>query len=687
MFVKSNNIKFYPTGYRGNTETNYCYDPESKLNTEENSRRAYNTLITYKDTNVNKHVGDVVISKDYEYAQPPQDQDYKFNKFEFIISGYYVKLLDADKVFYDLINSNNNGKSIYAEIKIVNRGLDEKEKLNPSGSSTVDEDNTAIICRSVISLKSPDTSGQSISTVDDATRGNENSNLDIDGDFTGVNFIISNNTKIDESNGIHVFKILEKNVDNQWKVPNSSKMLITLDDIYGGYELDAASSTLKTKNTITEYITKDTTVDKGNNSYIKLDDESIKIHVKPEEVSLDSEIDVDSSQIKLEQSSSNVSAYIKMLSTDGTSSDIEIYNDYGVGTKDPSTISIKKGNLKLYQGNVDNEISLNNENNYSEIGIHSKNNIDIDINKQSFNKLNLNENGGYLKFYKNDRTGTSTNYNYYSTELNQQEMSITTTKNVGADQYVGKVLMYSAQNSAKSPLIPGISLVSTENGIQKKYSVIRSDKVETPLVYLKDKSIYFGSEVEEDPYTYLPNIKWVYTDANNKYFTFQHKGATTDIYAKGLILQGTGTETDTILQATGVVQASSFYTTGIINTNSLKATGEVTANSFYATDVVNANSFYARSDRRLKENIQPFDYNKSILDLPVYTYNYINGDKKQIGCIAQDLQKLYPELVKEDDKGYLSVDNSKVVYLLLEELKKSNEKIKNLEDRLSKLEK
>ena len=122
MFAKSNNIKFYPTGYRGNTENNYCYDPESKLNTEENSRRTYNTLITYKDTNVNKHIGDVVISKDYEYAVPT-DSDYRFNKFEFIISGYYVKLLDSYAVFSELINNSTNGKSIYAEIKIVNRGL------------------------------------------------------------------------------------------------------------------------------------------------------------------------------------------------------------------------------------------------------------------------------------------------------------------------------------------------------------------------------------------------------------------------------------------------------------------------------------------------------------------------------------------------------------------------------------
>ena len=92
-----------------------------------------------------------------------------------------------------------------------------------------------------------------------------------------------------------------------------------------------------------------------------------------------------------------------------------------------------------------------------------------------------------------------------------------------------------------------------------------------------------------------------------------------------------------------------------------------------------AYSFNAKSDRRLKENIKPFKSEKSILDLPIYKYDYINGAKNNIGCIAQELQELYPELVSENEEGYLTVKESKLVYLLLEEVKKLNKRIKTLE--------
>lgn len=93
---------------------------------------------------------------------------------------------------------------------------------------------------------------------------------------------------------------------------------------------------------------------------------------------------------------------------------------------------------------------------------------------------------------------------------------------------------------------------------------------------------------------------------------------------------------------------------------------------------VRATNFYASSDARKKENIQDFVYEKSILDLPIKRFDYIEGAKNQIGCLAQDLQKLYPELVSEGEDGFLSIQESKLVYLLLEEVRELKEQIKLL---------
>lgn len=104
-----------------------------------------------------------------------------------------------------------------------------------------------------------------------------------------------------------------------------------------------------------------------------------------------------------------------------------------------------------------------------------------------------------------------------------------------------------------------------------------------------------------------------------------------------------------------------------------------TAVAIDASGNLYAPQLYLTSDKRLKENERPYKSDKSILDLPIYKYDYINGSKNQIGCMAQDLKEICPEIVEEDEKGYLHIQESKIVYLLIEEIKKLKEEIKNLE--------
>ena len=86
---------------------------------------------------------------------------------------------------------------------------------------------------------------------------------------------------------------------------------------------------------------------------------------------------------------------------------------------------------------------------------------------------------------------------------------------------------------------------------------------------------------------------------------------------------------------------------------------------------ITATSYNATSDKRLKTNLIPFTSKHSILDLPLYRFDFINGAKNQIGCMAQDLQSICPEIVLEDpNSGYLSINESKIVYLLIDEVKK-----------------
>ena len=95
---------------------------------------------------------------------------------------------------------------------------------------------------------------------------------------------------------------------------------------------------------------------------------------------------------------------------------------------------------------------------------------------------------------------------------------------------------------------------------------------------------------------------------------------------------------------------------------------------------VSASSFIATSDKRLKENVKPHILNdkKSILDLPIYKFDYIDGDKNKIGCMAQDLMEICPEIVHTNDNGYLTIEESKIVYLLIEEVKQLRKELAEL---------
>lgn len=133
-------------------------------------------------------------------------------------------------------------------------------------------------------------------------------------------------------------------------------------------------------------------------------------------------------------------------------------------------------------------------------------------------------------------------------------------------------------------------------------------------------------------------------------------------------------ETDRTLGNSGTTVLS-LSNTGVLATRSLvisATNGGTTTASITSAGAVTAVSYNATSDKRLKENI--IDYKlptaKSILKLPIKKFDFIDGPKNQIGCIAQDLQEICPELVQSNDNGYLSIQEHKLVYLVIDELKK-----------------
>ena len=88
------------------------------------------------------------------------------------------------------------------------------------------------------------------------------------------------------------------------------------------------------------------------------------------------------------------------------------------------------------------------------------------------------------------------------------------------------------------------------------------------------------------------------------------------------------------------------------------------------------------SDIKAKKNIESFDPNKFLDSINGYTYDYKNpkyGEEKQIGVMAQDIEKTVPQVVSKNEEGLKTIDYDKLSGPILASLAELHKKIKELE--------
>ena len=106
-------------------------------------------------------------------------------------------------------------------------------------------------------------------------------------------------------------------------------------------------------------------------------------------------------------------------------------------------------------------------------------------------------------------------------------------------------------------------------------------------------------------------------------------------------------------------------------------------------DAANDIVAFSTSDINFKENIIPIK--NALLKLENISGNtydwknefeYIHGFKgNDVGVIAQEIQKVLPEAVRERENGYLGVNYEKIIPLLIESIKELSAKVDRLENK------
>jgi hypothetical protein len=122
-----------------------------------------------------------------------------------------------------------------------------------------------------------------------------------------------------------------------------------------------------------------------------------------------------------------------------------------------------------------------------------------------------------------------------------------------------------------------------------------------------------------------------------------------------------------VLIGTSTNNGEKLYVNG-----SIRATGSITANS----------------DVRLKKNIERIENAlQKVSEISGYTYNTIYDEDRHAGVIAQEIDKVLPEIVNKGNDGLMGVEYGNISALLIEAIKEQKVLIESLQARLTALEK
>ena len=139
----------------------------------------------------------------------------------------------------------------------------------------------------------------------------------------------------------------------------------------------------------------------------------------------------------------------------------------------------------------------------------------------------------------------------------------------------------------------------------------------------------------------------------------------------------------------GEIKATSGSFSGPISGSNLNINGDITGSNLLINGTVDATgditAFYS-SDERLKDNITPLsDAVNKINQIGGYEFDWNSNSSHSghdVGVIAQEIEKVLPEVVVDRDNGYKAVRYDKIVALLINAIKEQQLQIDELKSKL-----
>lgn len=190
---------------------------------------------------------------------------------------------------------------------------------------------------------------------------------------------------------------------------------------------------------------------------------------------------------------------------------------------------------------------------------------------------------------------------------------------------------------------------------------------------------------------------------------------TTGVYFNGNLNFPSGniavgrTSADYAIDVVGTVNASALFVNGAALSGGATLTNEVSSSSTYypvlttatsgtmstantsnsklyfvpSTGTLSATVFNSLSDSTLKTNVEEINGISLLNNIRPISFNWKDTGQKSYGVIAQELEQTLPELVETNDQGLKSVSYIPMIAMLIDVVKKQEERIEKLEQLLN----
>jgi hypothetical protein len=109
-------------------------------------------------------------------------------------------------------------------------------------------------------------------------------------------------------------------------------------------------------------------------------------------------------------------------------------------------------------------------------------------------------------------------------------------------------------------------------------------------------------------------------------------------------------------------------------------------------DVTVGGNLQESSDRRLKTDIEEIDGEtiEKLQEIEPVTFEFKDQESRpkgeQVGLIAQDVRKEFPQLVEKKSNGYLSLSYTKLTAVLVEAIQKQEKKLEEKKSKIAEIE-